>query len=185
MYFSLTDRNSSYLFSQSLTNGNRIDSFLIDGNGNPWFFRVPSTSATFSNLQWDTNSGKIWIRASDSSIKENVQDNPYPTEFCYKLTPKIWTDKETGQPGIGFMAQDVENLLKQYDIPTWLTPTDQYGNKIILYEAIRDLCYQVTIENHEKLVETQAKLDLVIQLVCPIGKIDPICAQLNSGTDPV
>ena len=93
----------------------------------------------------------VWANLSDKRLKENFEEISNPIEMVKELKGLYFDWKSTGKKDLGFIAQDVQQILPEIVSES---PTDgyfsmQYGNiTALLVEAIKE--QQQFIENLEK-----------------------------------
>lgn len=80
-----------------------------------------------------TSTGETY---SDARLKENIESVELETaeSFLSKLRPVLYDRTDTGEPGIGFIAQEVEELLEEYGLE-WALTGENRGYKTISYES--------------------------------------------------
>jgi hypothetical protein len=89
-------------------------------------------------------SGGVWTNASDISIKKDIKDIEYGLNEIMQLKPRWYKMKEDDVEQIGFIAQEVEEVIKE------VVHTDNmnmkglsYGNlTAVLVKAIQELSKQ-------------------------------------------
>jgi hypothetical protein len=82
-----------------------------------------ATTTTAYPLQVGSNSSNgngaylsaagLWVNASDARIKENVRTIPYGLDAVMKLNPVAYEMKDSHEPQIGFIAQDVLEVVPE------------------------------------------------------------------------
>jgi hypothetical protein len=90
-------------------------------------------------------SGGVWTNASDISIKKDIKDIEYGLNEIMQLKPRWYKMKEDDVEQIGFIAQEVEEVIKE------VVHTDNmnmkglsYGNlTAVLVKAIQELQEQI------------------------------------------
>jgi hypothetical protein len=107
-----------------------------------------------SNQASLTNAG-VWTNASDISIKKDIIDIKYGLDTVLKLKPRSYKMKEDDLEQVGFIAQEVEDVIKE------LVSTDNKGMKglsygnltAVLVKAIQE--QQAQIEELKQIVATK------------------------------
>lgn len=188
--FTNNDKNGGFIFNTTQNNGLRVNGALtIDGNGNLFANNLQiSTGIGVANMQQDTNTNEILIRLSDQSLKSNIKDinQTIDTSLCYSLSPKTWIDNSSGKLGIGFIAQDVKAIFPQ------ITFTIQDKNLMGIDElSFFSLCWEQAKKEHsdnlkqkEQIAIMTTQINLLKQIACPPGNINPLCQELNQNTIP-
>ncbi|MBI5449657.1 DUF5011 domain-containing protein, partial [Candidatus Gottesmanbacteria bacterium] len=59
------------------------------------------------------NAAGAWTNASDRSYKENISDISYGLEVVLRMQPRSYTMKGSGLPQVGFIAQELEQLVPE------------------------------------------------------------------------
>jgi len=109
----------------------------FDGFSNLYFWNG-------SNQSYLSSAG-TWVNASDISIKKDIKEIKYALSDLLKLKPKSYKMVDTDLEQIGFIAQDVENIIPE------LVGTDNkemkslnYGNMVaLLVKAIQEQQIQI------------------------------------------
>ena len=109
-------------------------------SGNTLDFFNGSNSATLT-------SAGVWTDASDISIKKDILDIKYGLNEVMKLKPKCYKMIDDNLEQIGFIAQDVENVLPE------LVSTNQIGMKNLSYGQLTAVLTKAIQELNEKLVK--------------------------------
>ena len=105
----IKDQNNNSIFSQlfpELNNGNFSQTTLsnYDGGTNQnkfWQFRSDGNA-------YAINGG--WVNSSDSRVKDKQEIIANPLETMRKFRGKTWIRKDSGEFGIGFIAQEVQSV---------------------------------------------------------------------------
>jgi|GEM_PF-2641285 len=104
----------------------------------------------------------VWTNASDARLKTNVQDMRYGLKEVMKLRAVNYDMKKGGTPQIGFLAQEVQNIIpevisgREGDIEKGETLGLSYGQLLpVLTKAIQE--QQKVIEQLQADLETQNK----------------------------
>ena len=132
----------------------------VDGNGR---FRSIGSSASAGALHY-TADGTLTTNTSDERLKTNILtlNNALDKVKQLRGVTYNWTENPTGDTRIGFIAQEVNNIIPEL---TFINPNSEeqymgvhYDNvTALLVEAIKELSYGVTIPNNTYL-ETQTIL---------------------------
>ena len=112
-------------------------------------------------------TGGVWTNASDIRLKKNIVATNYGLNEVMQLHPVNYEMKETGEPQVGFIAQEVRKIIpevvfgKEGDLGKNETLSMSYGNLVpVLTKAIQE--QQVQIEEmkaqNAKLVAAAAAL---------------------------
>ncbi len=113
-------------------------------------------------------AGGVWTNASDIRLKKNIVASSYGLSQVMQLHPVNYEMKETGEPQVGFIAQEVRKIIpevvfgKDGDLAKNETLSMSYGNLVpVLTKAIQE--QQVQIEEmkaqNAKLVAKSAALE--------------------------
>ncbi|CAH5063758.1 hypothetical protein AI2839V1_0353, partial [Enterobacter cloacae] len=72
----------------------------------------PDNQSNPVNWQFNANGQAIgtWVNNSDRRIKEDITTIPQPLEAMKKLRGYSWRRLDTGVPGFGFIAQEVQEV---------------------------------------------------------------------------
>jgi hypothetical protein len=109
------------------------------------------TSAEASNAFMTTETGgylKIdgtWVSASDRSLKTNIKDISYGLETIKKIQPRSFEYIKTGEPSIGFIAQEMETVVPEIVSDGGMgTKGISYGQlTAVLVKAVQELSDRV------------------------------------------
>lgn len=109
------------------------------------------TSAEASNAFLTTETGgylKIdgtWVSASDRSLKTNIKDISYGLETIEKIQPRSFEYIKTGEPSIGFIAQEMETVVPEIVSDGGMgTKGISYGQlTAVLVKAVQELSDRV------------------------------------------
>ncbi|MDD5504080.1 MAG: tail fiber domain-containing protein [Candidatus Omnitrophica bacterium] len=105
------------------------------------------------------SAGGAWTNASDIAFKENITDLDYGLNEIMLIQPKKFTIKKDGSRQIGFIAQEMEQV-----VPEIVSGKDgekgiSYGNlNAVLVNAVKELQAQIDILKNE-VTELRQKLD--------------------------
>jgi hypothetical protein len=72
--------------------------------------RSGATVARFTNL----GAGASWAFSSDARLKTDVADHPLGLDFIREVQPRVFTWIQTGAPGSGFIAQELDEVVTKY-----------------------------------------------------------------------
>jgi len=95
---SLTSDSSTY---ETVNRGNVAKTFQ-------WYIGAGATAPVASL----TTSG-VWTNASDKRNKTNIKDLSYGLDTVMALSPKEYDLKSNGAHGIGFIAQEIKNIIPE------------------------------------------------------------------------
>ncbi len=96
------DANSQFRISTIQGNVMRI-AIASDGSTNFW----NGTHSAF------VNSSGVWVNASDIAYKKDVEDLHYGLQEILSLQPRFYRMKDTNEPQVGFIAQEVEQIIPE------------------------------------------------------------------------
>lgn len=94
---------------QSGETGVGINNFDTNTNGS--VFQVGNGG--ISAIGFVDNATGNWVAVSDARKKANIADIPYGLDTVMKLSPKSYTMKSNGEASIGFLAQDVKDIVPE------------------------------------------------------------------------
>ena len=129
---------------------------VYDGGNYRQCYMNGSTMAWWNGSNQGTlSSAGVWTDASDISIKKDVKDIEYGLDAVLKLKPRSYKMKEDNLEQVGFIAQEVEEVIKE------LVSTDNRGMKglsygqltAVLVKAIQEL--KAEIDELHKIVATK------------------------------
>ena len=108
-------------------------------NGNAKISAVGTASASNSAL-YITNTGVLSTNVSDVNKKHNIRNLPYGLNTINNLNPVAFEWNETDETDIGFIAQDIENVIPESVITNWDSELIFRQEKIIpvLVKAIQE-----------------------------------------------
>lgn len=139
---------------------------LIYGNFSSGNVGFGTTSATnplqMSSGAFCTSAG-VWTNASDRRLKENICTSSYGLAAVMKLRPVTYTMKKGGEKQVGFIAQEVQQIIpevisgKEGDISKGETMGVSYGNMVaVLTKAIQEQEQQIL--EQQKLFQAQIEI---------------------------
>ncbi len=96
------DANSQFRISTTQGDIMRI-AIASDGSMNFW----NGTNSAF------VNSSGVWVNASDIAYKKDVEDLNYGLQEILSLQPRFYRMKDTNKAQIGFIAQEVEQIIPE------------------------------------------------------------------------
>lgn len=156
------------------------DDFIVDVNGDILAPRLNSTAASLQGLVYNSGNGEILVRISDSSYKLNQVISDVNADRLLSLELIEWTDKETGLPGIGYLAEDVCGLVPE------LCTYDRFGN-IYGFDHTSFALVQTRalkkVKQESDLLKAQNEILKAYVCSQPSGLL--ACNQLNALTGPV
>jgi|TARA_R100000458_G_scaffold57338_1_gene63397 hypothetical protein len=86
----------------------------------------------------------VFTDASDIAIKEDIQPIPYGLETVLQMRPKSYDLKKTGQADVGFIAQEIEQIIPEIVFGENGSKSLSYGHlTAVLCKAIQDLSEKV------------------------------------------
>jgi hypothetical protein len=126
---------------------------VYDGGNYRQCYMNGSTMAWWNGSNQGTlSSAGVWTDASDISIKKDVKDIEYGLDAVLKLKPRSYKMKEDDLEQVGFIAQEVEQVIKE------LVSTDNKGMKGLSYG-------QLTAILTKAIQEQQAQIEELKQLI--------------------
>jgi len=127
-------------------------SFCLNSGSFNWYqgtdgntFNVYDGAGT---LKGYLSSGGTWTNTSDIAFKENIIDIKYGLEDALKLRPVSYITKDYKEEQIGFIAQDMEQVIPE-------VVSGKEGSKGISYGSLVALCIKA-IQDLNAKVEAQA-----------------------------
>ncbi len=132
----------------------RSNAFIINKGGTIGLGDVTKadlTSAEASNAFMTTETGGYlkldgtWVSASDRSLKTNIKDISYGLETIEKIQPRSFEYIKTGEPSIGFIAQEMETVVPEIVSDGGMgTKGISYGQlTAVLVKAVQELSDRV------------------------------------------
>jgi len=115
----------------------------MNGNYMYWF--------NGSNQGGLTNAG-VWQSASDISIKKDIINIQYGLDTVLKLKPRSYKMKDDDLEQIGFIAQEVEEVIKE------LVTTDNKGMKGLSYGNLTAVLTKAIQEQNQTIQELSNRL---------------------------
>ncbi len=136
------------------TSSGKSNAFIINKGGTIGLGDITKadlTSAEASNAFMTTETGgylKIdgtWVSASDRSLKTNIKDISYGLETIKKIQPRSFEYIKTGEPSIGFIAQEMETVVPEIVSDGGMgTKGISYGQlTAVLVKAVQELSDRV------------------------------------------
>ena len=98
----------------------------------------------------------------DRRLKANIENTKYGLETILKLAPVDYTLKSNGLAQIGFIAQEMEEIIPE------IVSTDANGYKGIAYAKLTPILVEA-IKEQQRLIETQQ-----LQIDKLINRIDTL-----------
>ena len=115
--------------------------------------RRKSNAKSLFPSQWETyHSGKVtatsFVYSSDRTKKQNIKSLKNAVEIVQNLRGVEFEWKENGQKSIGFLAQEVEEILPELVHGAEGEKSVEYGNlTAILVEAVKTQQAQIEAQN--------------------------------------
>ena len=127
------------LFTGEVGFGTTTPSQKLQVNGNARITSVGTASSSNTTL-YITNDGTLSTNVSDVNKKHNVRSLPYGLNTINQLNPVAFDWNETDETDIGFIAQDIENVIPESIITNWDSQLIFRQEKIIpiLVKAIQE-----------------------------------------------
>ena len=119
--------------------GSSLPTQKLDVNGNARI-RSVGTDAASNSILYVTNTGVLSTNTSDVNKKHNIRNLPYGLSTINNLNPVAFDWNETDETDIGFIAQDIENVIPESVITNWDSQLIFRQEKIIpvLVKAIQE-----------------------------------------------
>ncbi len=129
---SSNDQNGGLTLSPTPQSGNSYRSLWMSTDGT-LSFQSTTTTATL------TTTG-VWTNSSDAAYKYNVADLRYGLATAMQLEPREFNYKANGQPGLGFIAQELQNTIPEVVYGTSGSMTVDYGSlSAVALNAIKQI----------------------------------------------
>lgn len=133
-----------FMILQSGETGVGINNF--DANTNGSMFQVGNGGS--AAIGFVDNATGNWVAVSDARKKDNIADLSYGLDTVMRLSPKSYTMRSNGEASIGFLAQDVKNIV----------PESVFGSE----EKGYGMAYQTLVPVTVKAIqELSVKLDAI------------------------
>ncbi|MEN9338060.1 MAG: hypothetical protein RIQ41_374 [Candidatus Parcubacteria bacterium] len=152
--------------------------FMIAETGNTDFRSIfVDTSGVTSFYGGDTagtlntatlNAAGAWINASDRTYKENIVDVQYGLDTLLKMQPRRYDMKGTHLPQIGFIAQELKELVPEVVDGEEGRMGISYGNLVaVVVKAVQELSDKVSnLSNAISTVTLQAVKGNFSEKIC-------------------
>ncbi|CAB4152962.1 Intramolecular chaperone auto-processing domain containing protein [uncultured Caudovirales phage] len=98
------------------------------------------------------SSGGVWTNASDISIKKDIEDIQYGLNEVLKLKPRYYKMKANDLEQIGFISQEVEQVIKE------LVSTDNLGMKGLSYGNLTAVLVKAIQEQQEQIEQLKTQI---------------------------
>ena len=109
-----------------------------------------------SNNPYLSGTG-VWTDASDISIKKDIQEIQYGLETVNALKPRRYKHKECNTEDIGFVAQEVEQI-----VPEVVTGgEDESTGKGLAYGHLTAILTKAVQELSEKIDKLEARMTTI------------------------
>ncbi|MDX1408277.1 MAG: tail fiber domain-containing protein [Saprospiraceae bacterium] len=136
--------------------GTLTERMRIEGGGNVGFGNInPSHPLEMASGAHVTAAG-VWTNASDISRKKNIRPQPYGLEEVLKMRPTSYEYRADGTTSIGFIAQDIEQI-----IPEVVSGED--GNKGIAYGLLVSTLVHAVQEQQVMIEQLQQEISRMRQ----------------------
>lgn len=126
----------------------RVDDHLTGGTGVTYDageISIGQSVGTEDTVTFDTVNATDFNSTSDASFKENISEINNALDLVSAMRGVRYTWKDTGDPGIGVIAQEMETVLPEVVTDTGSHKTVGYGNIVgVLIEAIKELNDEIT-----------------------------------------
>jgi hypothetical protein len=99
------------------------------------------------------SSGGTWVNASDVTLKKDVKEIEYGLKEVMELKPKWYRMIEDDLEQIGFIAQDVEEVLPE------LVSTSEKGMKGLSYGQLTAVLVKAIQEQQQQIEELKAQIN--------------------------
>jgi hypothetical protein len=105
------------------------------------------------------SSGGTWVNASDVTLKKDVKEIEYGLKEVMELKPKWYRMIEDDLEQIGFIAQDVEEVLPE------LVSTSEKGMKGLSYGQLTAVLVKAIQEQQEQISAQAIEIDNLRKIV--------------------
>lgn len=114
-----------------------------------------ATVAGFKNsggtnrVSWNISSGDFTAAGnvtaySDARLKENIETISNALDLVNRMRGVFYDRVDTGEPGVGVIAQEMEEIIPEVVIPSDGVLTVAYGNLVgVLIEAVKELSAKI------------------------------------------
>jgi hypothetical protein len=124
---------------------------VYDGGNYRQCYMNGNTMAWFNGSNQGTlSSAGVWTDASDISIKKDIKDIEYGLDAVLKLKPRSYKMKQDDLEQIGFIAQEVEEVIKE------LVTTDNKDMKGLSYGQLTAVLTKAIQEQQAQIEELKA-----------------------------
>ena len=106
-------------------------------------------SAGTNRVSWNISSGDFTAAGnvtaySDARLKENIETISNALDLVNRMRGVFYDRIDTGEPGVGVIAQEMEEIIPEVVIPSDGVLTVAYGNLVgVLIEAVKELSAKV------------------------------------------
>lgn len=119
------------------------------------YYYGSGTAAGFKNssgtnrVSWNISSGDFTAAGnvtaySDARLKENIETISNALDLVNRMRGVFYDRIDTGEPGVGVIAQEMEEIIPEVVIPSDGVLTVAYGNLVgVLIEAVKELATRV------------------------------------------
>ena len=121
------------------TDGDFRSLYMSDTSGT-LSFQGGNTAGTYNTATLDVNGA--WTNASDRAYKENIVDlsTKYGLSTILQTSPRFYTMKGSGNPQVGFIAQELKLLIPEVVDGEEGSYSLSYGNLVaVAFEGIKEL----------------------------------------------
>lgn len=127
---------------------------VYDGGNYRQCYMNGSTMAWFNGSNQGTlTSAGVWTNASDISIKKDIIDIKYGLDAVLKLKPRSYKMKEDDLEQVGFIAQEVEQVIKE------LVTTDNKDMKGLSYGQLTAVIVKAIQEQQKQIEELKSLIN--------------------------
>jgi hypothetical protein len=121
-------------------------------DGDVYLLNMPSGAGT-NALKYNTSTGIITYDTSSIRYKDNVRDSKYGLSDLMKLSSKMFEYKDSGRTDVGFIAEEVFEI-----IPEFVSNNKDGQPDSVAYDRITSLLVKAIQEQQVQIEELKAKL---------------------------
>ena len=145
--FILFDPTNHYMYMGTVNGGTLYNNTLVLRDGNVGYGENNPTHPIHMASGAHVTSGGVWTNASDRNKKKDITDQSYGLSEVLQMKPRSYHYRGTGEKSIGFVAQEMEEL-----IPEVVSGED--GEKGIAYGLLVSTLVNA-IQEQQAIIEEQ------------------------------
>lgn len=164
--------------SEATVSATAANQVMFQANGG---FVIPTglTTGEGIDVQIDDQTGELYQTNSSARYKTNIQPLSTDTEAVLDLEPRSFEFEETGQPGVGLIAEEVDDVLPD------LVNYDEKGRpNSVKYDRLGVYLVPEVRENRDRLTEVERAVEereaRIDELEADLAARDDRIAELES-----